>query len=235
MLLPALGRAREAARRSVCLSRLKQQYLGHAMYASDFNGLLVPWGYMGTGDEMYANLGSYSDPPGWSSTVKVGPGLLYPHYVNNYLMFYCPSNLQWLSTATPANWNPTPLTSPYFVAYGTGVQITYMHLAGRGLTTEVLVGWSDNKKGAWKRIDEKQRTIAADRLRGGFVYGAYQYDMNHPAQYWGGVILKPQGGNFMWTDGHVAWNVTSEFAAVSNQWVGEVWVNGQHVGIYAQK
>lgn len=40
MMLPALNKAREKAKRISCVSNLKQQYLGLAMYANDFNGCL---------------------------------------------------------------------------------------------------------------------------------------------------------------------------------------------------
>ncbi|MCM8769149.1 MAG: DUF1559 domain-containing protein, partial [Candidatus Omnitrophica bacterium] len=40
MLLPALSKARERARRALCMSNLKQIYLGAVMYAEDENGYL---------------------------------------------------------------------------------------------------------------------------------------------------------------------------------------------------
>src|ERR1041385_5776452 len=49
MLLPALSRAKEEARRTICANNLHQLYIGIAMYAGDFNGLVVPWGYNGWG------------------------------------------------------------------------------------------------------------------------------------------------------------------------------------------
>jgi prepilin-type N-terminal cleavage/methylation domain-containing protein len=42
MLLPALARSRETARRSVCMSIFKQQLAALAMYASDNDGALLP-------------------------------------------------------------------------------------------------------------------------------------------------------------------------------------------------
>jgi prepilin-type N-terminal cleavage/methylation domain-containing protein/prepilin-type processing-associated H-X9-DG protein len=42
MLLPALGRAKEAARRISCLNNLRQLNLSVRMYADDFDGLLPP-------------------------------------------------------------------------------------------------------------------------------------------------------------------------------------------------
>lgn len=40
ILLPALASARESARRSLCLNNMRQQYLGFATYAGDFNNLI---------------------------------------------------------------------------------------------------------------------------------------------------------------------------------------------------
>lgn len=43
MLLPALSRARETARRSTCVSQLKQAATGHLMYAQDSGGYIFGW------------------------------------------------------------------------------------------------------------------------------------------------------------------------------------------------
>ena len=44
MLLPALSRAREQARRAVCINNLKQIGLAITMYAQDYDGGLPPAG-----------------------------------------------------------------------------------------------------------------------------------------------------------------------------------------------
>lgn len=43
MLLPALGKARETARRSNCSSQLKQVISGHLFYANDYDGFIFGW------------------------------------------------------------------------------------------------------------------------------------------------------------------------------------------------
>jgi prepilin-type processing-associated H-X9-DG protein/prepilin-type N-terminal cleavage/methylation domain-containing protein len=54
MLLPALGKAREAARASSCVSNLKQCTTAHLMYADDNKGFATV--YLGSGDYNKTNL-----------------------------------------------------------------------------------------------------------------------------------------------------------------------------------
>ena len=70
MLLPALSRARESARRVVCMNNLKQIYIGLRLYIDDFNGF-TPYAGMGGVYEMWWNL-------------------LTP-YIGNQKIFKCPS------------------------------------------------------------------------------------------------------------------------------------------------
>jgi prepilin-type N-terminal cleavage/methylation domain-containing protein len=79
MLLPALARAREQARRGVCISNLKQIGLGIHMYAQDY-------------DE---NFPAY-DYNGGFALIDCGAGqslsLLIPKYVKDPGIFVCPSS-----------------------------------------------------------------------------------------------------------------------------------------------
>ena len=74
MLLPALENARENARRSVCMSNLKQIGLACQMYALDYNERFPIYHSPDTGIGAGQSL-----------------GLLIPRYVKNTSLFFCPS------------------------------------------------------------------------------------------------------------------------------------------------
>jgi len=72
ILLPALARAREAARRASCANNLKQWALVFKMYANEANGMFPP-------KSMYAAM------PG----VHYG---VYPEYISDPAIYICPSD-----------------------------------------------------------------------------------------------------------------------------------------------
>lgn len=68
ILLPALGKARESARRAICLNNMRQQYVGIAAYAGDYknhmpNSSKYPWttSRMSIGDVYNASFVNYAN------------------------------------------------------------------------------------------------------------------------------------------------------------------------------
>src|SRR5438128_1749698 len=86
LLLPALAKAKERARRIGCLNNLKQMAMGHLMYGHDNHGHI-------TGTYDY-----YSDDLNW----------LYRGYVNNLNSFICPSTQNFIRTKTLLGCYPIP-------------------------------------------------------------------------------------------------------------------------------
>jgi prepilin-type N-terminal cleavage/methylation domain-containing protein/prepilin-type processing-associated H-X9-DG protein len=81
ILFPVFAQAREAARKTVCLSNLKQMGLGIAMYTQDYDERLVLW-QQGSGNYFF-------DSQGFATTYD---RLLQP-YIKNNLVSGCPSDL----------------------------------------------------------------------------------------------------------------------------------------------
>ncbi len=102
MLLPALGKAKEQSKRSQCLNNLRQQALGLIMYAQD-NGEKLPirsvFAYSLSPDNQV--------PRNEQQAVDflTGLGRLYPNYIRETKVFYCPSmKFESLSYEGPYGW-----------------------------------------------------------------------------------------------------------------------------------
>src|SRR6186713_440515 len=76
ILFPVFGRARENARRSSCMSNLKQVGLGWMQYSQDYDEYAAPIRY-GTASTQYFPLRSLLDP-----------------YIKSAQIYICPSNSQ---------------------------------------------------------------------------------------------------------------------------------------------
>ncbi|HOJ31084.1 MAG TPA: DUF1559 domain-containing protein [bacterium] len=87
MMLPVLSKAREKARRAVCMNNLKQIGLGLRMYADDYDGWLPDYTGPSTGSWYILTLRPFNKLLGRDSTGSLG-GV---NYVKNPEIFLCPS------------------------------------------------------------------------------------------------------------------------------------------------
>jgi len=82
ILLPALARAREAARRASCANNLKQWGIIFKMYANESNGKFPP------NQTSASHIDDWMD--GWMLEIPDGPAL-YPEYWTDVRIAFCPS------------------------------------------------------------------------------------------------------------------------------------------------
>lgn len=76
ILMPSLRKAKEQAKKVVCMSNLKQMGLGHLLYAEDWNGWQI---YVGGDDTVIPNTNWY--------------GQLFPKYIPSPKSFECSTSL----------------------------------------------------------------------------------------------------------------------------------------------
>jgi prepilin-type N-terminal cleavage/methylation domain-containing protein/prepilin-type processing-associated H-X9-DG protein len=101
ILLPALARAREAARRASCQNNLKQLGLVFKMYANESSGQKYP-------KMKVLNCDAEIQP--WNAVFE--PSLIYPEYLTDWNTLICPSNAA--GATGLAHWDEGNTPSPFW-------------------------------------------------------------------------------------------------------------------------
>ncbi len=172
MLLPALSSAKEKARRTQCLNHLKQQAIAIALYAGDHNDRLPA---RGTFSYSLSPDGLLPKNQAEAIATLNGMGRLYPRYLSNPLVFYCPSMKHAnLTYDGPYGWQKNfPV---HTTGGGNGINNSYVYMHVADFTRH------------YSLTDLKLRAVSSDL----FVLGAG--DFGHRTGY-----------NVAYADGHAAW------------------------------
>jgi len=131
ILLPALARAREAARRASCLNNLKQFGIIYKMYANESKGNRFPPRQANANRNLnpveYNNDASNADLARW-----VSAGHLYPEYWNDWKLAFCPSDSQGYESWVPDDYSGGAENRGFWRIIGTG------HSYAENATTPII-------------------------------------------------------------------------------------------------
>ncbi len=195
MLLPALSKAKESAKRTRCLSNLKQFGLGLALYADDYNNRLINISTEVQGGTATANVGA------WPWDVARYAVTNITRYGPTKDLYYCPSY-----TALNDNdigWN-----------FNAGFRVIgYVPLLEGARQVPVSLTVSNTVNLAKSPVDQEVFVDAILSSGGNYVQvmGAYLNRTAHLNR------TAPAGANVAFVDGHAAWrsyrDVTNRFGA----------------------
>ncbi len=221
MLLPALNKAREKARRSLCLSNLRQIGQGMYLYADDYNGWF-PTANPNSSEEGSSLLpneigiggGALSSAGGFTAFARL---LMKLHYLADPGVFVCPSQR---FTGIGAN-------IPVSVATATANQTSWQNLKWFNVSYLYIVKLTTKlpPKGS---STGNIYMLMADRACGPSAQGTSSQETPDltPTSAHG-----TDGRNVLYTDDHVEWfngaSISSLYTLIQNDW-GEY--NGPNPG-----
>jgi prepilin-type N-terminal cleavage/methylation domain-containing protein/prepilin-type processing-associated H-X9-DG protein len=136
ILLPALARAREAARRSSCANNLKQWGLVFKMFSGESKGGLFPYHQPFEDEPLLETSGM------WASALGPAGYQVYPEYLSDYQIGKCPSGTQ--GGATSLGQGPDNNQAVFLVNLGSYSGATHQPLSAGDLATWCANGNSCN-------------------------------------------------------------------------------------------
>lgn len=205
ILLPALGKARESAKRVTCASNLRQIGLLWQMYANEHQGY-----FPDQLDNSGAGFGN------WTLLVPSLRDIFTNQYKFNHRAFYCPDWNSDVNSGDPDYlWNnPRTDTNPHTYFTGYSMYMRQGDRTGYSNTQSWNNALNNNlpplKKNSDKRAAEIPLAFDETNLYGPPYNGTITY--GYSTHYTKGP--KPDGGNALFGDGHVQWRVFSEMINV---------------------
>ncbi len=178
MLLPALARAREQARRAVCISNLKQIGLAMKMYSQDYREFFPM--------TSAATIGVATT----DATAAASFNLLYPKYISAEKTFVCPSDL---------NANTEAFTDEEAAQIGTTDDI--LNSDQPGCSYAYAMACNEQTSVDTVLAVDKARAVATAYSTESSAWDVAQLTSSGQ----GGINHKADGVNALYVGGHVKW------------------------------
>lgn len=157
MLLPALARAKDKAKRIACLNNLKQLGLGSVMYAQDNGGQLSGCSWLGNETNSVRNY-PYTDRAGTDDDMN----WLYFEYVKMASSYICPGTQNKVRTNTFSK--PAPFTGLYVEDLANNAA----NIKGNGQSYEVfgVFGGGTGSDDTYKKTEQRAMTYTLRKYTG---------------------------------------------------------------------
>jgi prepilin-type N-terminal cleavage/methylation domain-containing protein/prepilin-type processing-associated H-X9-DG protein len=183
ILFPVFAQAREAARKTACLSNTKQLGLGLYMYAQDYDEVLPYHDFTNSGNPTYVD--NFGDPsgPGWKSNYLYA---LMP-YTKNRGIFRCPS------AAPNPGVPPTELSDSNYDGNGA---VMGKSLAVIQNPADIVFIHEEKLRSSRARVRPFPVYDASGNIAG---YQSWNY-VDSTGPYYS--VLHMQGGNILFADAH---------------------------------
>ncbi len=190
MLLPALSKAREKARQSLCMSNLKQLGTMVAFYAQDYDEIIVPY-------YLYDNISLGTTWYGVFIRAKYVPNVYYN--AEKRQIFHCPSEPKSYGyyrhgKSTSPNWNQA-------TDYAMNRHVAPL--------IRLATGERGNKLSKVTNPSERFIICDGDAVAVGLSGSSYwsQYNPNPDITPYGWELRHSGGMNYLFLDGHVEWKI----------------------------
>jgi len=191
ILFPVFARAREAARRTGCLSNMKQVTTGILMYTQDYDEVLP---YQQDGD-----LCDYGKSPHAVWITSTMP------YVKNKQVWYCPSADSWPPLPTPES-----DSNYWYNGHASMKPLAAIPLPAESI---LFVEWAHRTTCTGMRPYPKDKCPPAKQGQSGTCPDTW-----HPNSTWGinhqAGDVNIRGANYPFVDGHVRFRTTSQMMGV---------------------
>lgn len=201
MLLPALSKAKEKAKKTNCYNNLKQLGLAMILYADDSNGL-VP-----RGNEPYwwllyiPYLGGTKATRDQYGRIKVYTCTSYPD--KRQVMCYVVNAWQFSSAKDL-----------------TGLELNGLYNVNRFQQPTETIYFTDNENGSWRPIFTEKNIIGSDDLNDVWSLDHLPYRsataVNKNPERRVAATRHGQGSNLMYVDGHAGWKNARQM--IVNDW-----------------